>query len=91
MRKKKVLKSVLAVGAAAIISVTAVGSYNDSFATREEYVSQLTEIEKEQSEVNSKISDADSNIKREKTKLESINKDYATVREHIKTAQECYR
>ncbi|MBQ9869699.1 MAG: hypothetical protein IJM32_08575, partial [Ruminococcus sp.] len=88
MRKTRILKSVLAVSAAAMISVTAVGSYNDSYATREEYVSQLTEIEKEQSAVNSKISDADSELKRERNKLDSINKDYAVVREHIRVAED---
>ena len=80
MRKKKVLKSVLAMSAAAIISVSAVSSYNGGYATKESYMTQLSEIEKEQSEVNSKLSSADSELEREKNNLASIDKDYADVR-----------
>ena len=87
MRKKKVLKSVLAMSAAAIISVSAVSSYNGGYATKESYMTQLSEIEKEQSEVNSKLSSADSELEREKNNLASIDKDYADVRSRIEKAQ----
>ena len=81
------MKKALTMTAAVVLSVTAVSSYNDSYATKESYMTQLSEIEDEQSKVNSQLSDAESELDKEKDNLASINTDYASVRKQIEQSQ----
>ena len=87
MRKLRFFKSVVAATAAVAISVTAIGSYNDSFADKESLMTEMSSIESEQADVNAKISSADSELLKEKDNLASINKDYAQVREKVEKVQ----
>ena len=87
MRKLRFFKRVVAAVAAVAISVTAIGSYNDSFADKESLMTEMSSIQSEQASVNSKISSADSELSKEKDNLASINKDYAQICEKVEKVQ----